>query len=357
MQGILTTSFPANGSRESLGVDVAARNGKTDTPKVGICAKSWAGMQKMPAPLRFIAPMECEVAPSLPEGANWQYEVKFDGYRALAIKQHGEVRLFSRSGKPFDALFPKVAEAVLSLRAKALILDGEIVALDEEGRHSFSRLQNLRNKRVPLQFFAFDILHLDGENLLRLQLARRRALLESALRVTSGVVRVSPVLNCDRETVLEKVREFEFEGAIAKRVDSLYEPGKASGAWLKHKAQRTDDFIVGGYVPGTHGVDELIIGRAEGRRLLFVDSVRNGFRPATRRLVFKAIEPLRVDKCPFVNLPEKKGVHRMDPEKMREVQWVKPKLIAEVAFNEITSHGHLRHSKFLRLRQGFDVKR
>jgi DNA ligase D-like protein (predicted ligase) len=314
-------------------------------------------MQKMPSPLRFIEPMECKTAPSLPEGANWQYEVKFDGYRALAIKQLGEVRLFSRRGKPFDALFPNVAEAVLSLRAKALILDGEIVALDEEGRHSFSRLQNLRSKRAPLQFFAFDLLHLDGEDLLRVQLRKRRALLGNELRASAGVVRVSPVLKCDLATALEKVREFEFEGAIAKRVDSLYEPGKASGAWLKYKTQRSDDFIVGGYVPGDHGLDELIIGRLEGRQLLFVDSVRNGFRPATRRQVFEVLKLLHVDECPFVNLPEKKGVHRMDREKMREVQWVEPKLIAEVAFNEMTPHGHLRHSKFLRLRLGFDLKR
>jgi len=124
-----------------------------------------------------------------------------------------------------------------------------------------------------------------------------------------------------------------------------------SGAWQKHKTQPSDDFVIGGYSDGGNGrVDEIAVGECKDGKLLFVEAVKNGFVPATRREVFQTIANLQVPDCPFVNLPEKKGAHRMDEEKMQTFHWVKPKVMAEIAFNNRTTLGHLRHSRFLRLR-------
>jgi DNA ligase D-like protein (predicted ligase) len=313
-------------------------------------------MQRMSPTLRFRPPMECKTAARVPAGELWQYELKLDGYRAQAIKQRGEVRLFSRNGKGFNELFQEVAEAVLALRVKECVLDGEIVALDEQGRHSFSLLQNIRSRQAPLNFYVFDVLFLDGKDMMKMPLARRRAALESLPIPKTSKVQLSPIFHGDPEHIMEKVREFGFEGVVAKRTDSLYVPGEAPGTWLKHKTQQSADFVVGGYIPGAYGLDELVVGTMDGNQLLFVDSVKNGFVPATRSNVFAAITKAATYECPFFNLPEKKGAHRMDREKMKEVRWVEPSVIVEVAFNEVTSNGHLRHSKFVRLREQHDAR-
>src|SRR6266550_4401204 len=122
-------------------------------------------MQKMPAQLRFIAPMECLEVDRIPEGDLWQYELKLDGYRTIALKQNREVHLFSRNGSSFNSKFPSVVQALETIRIKRFILDGEIVALDERGRHSFALLQKIKTSKAPLRFYVFDLLHIDNENL------------------------------------------------------------------------------------------------------------------------------------------------------------------------------------------------
>ena len=307
-------------------------------------------MQKVPRELRFVEPMEClEVGEAnIPEGKGWSYEIKHDGYRAIAIKQNNEILLFSRNGKPLNQ-FLNLYEELRETPGKTFILDGEIVALDDAGRQSFSILQNIRSKRRSVTFYAFDLLHFNGRDLMEEPLRERRAFLEKTFLKLPPNLKISPVLKGTRASVLAKLREFEFEGIIAKRLDSIYEPGKRSGACQKHKTQRTDDFIIGGYI-GDRAVEELLVGEQRGDGLHFVESVKNGFVPAKRREVYQAIHKLVRGEQPFVNLPEKKGPHAMDREKMREVHWVKPKLVVELAFNERTSHGHLRHSRFVRLR-------
>jgi bifunctional non-homologous end joining protein LigD len=314
-------------------------------------------MQKEPAQLFFVEPMECHRVDTLPESGEWQYEIKFDGYRTIAIKQYGEVRLFSRRGNSFNADHPETVAGLTSLRAKSFVLDGELVAIDEQGRHSFSLLQNAKSRNAPVHFYAFDLLHHDGENLMELPLSRRRARLEAAFPKWPSSVQLSPVLSGPLKEISARIREYEFEGIVAKRSDSIYRPGESPGTWLKQKLQRSEDFIVGGFIPGAHGVDQLVVGVRKEGRLHFVDSVKNGFVPTTRRKVREAIEKLVVPECPFENLPEKKRPHAMDREKMRTVKWVKPKVIAEIAFNEWTPSGHLRHSKFLRLREPRDLRK
>ena len=301
--------------------------------------------------------MECKRVDTLPESEGWQYEIKFDGYRAIAIKQYGEVQLFSRRGNSFNADYPETVAGLSSLRAKSFVLDGELVAIDEEGRHSFSLLQNAKSKNAAVYFYAFDLLHHDGESLLHLPLKKRRARLEAAFPAWPSSVQLSPVLTGALKKISERIQQYEFEGIVAKQNDSIYRPGEAPGTWVKKKLQRSEDFIVGGFIPGAHGVDQLVVGVRKGRELHFVDSVKNGFVPTTRRKVQDAIEKLVTAQCPFVNLPEKKRPHAMDREKMRTVKWVKPKVIAEIAFNEWTPSAHLRHSKFLRLREPRDLRK
>ena len=306
-------------------------------------------MQKVERELRFIEPMECLEVDEVSEGKEWLYEVKLDGFRSLAIHQSGQVQLYSRKGKLFGNEYLNLYRELGSFRPKPFIIDGEIVALDDEGRQSFTLLQNVRRNKRPATFYIFDLLNYAGEDLLRLPLRERRERLESCFTNLPPHVKISPVLQGKAAVVTAKLRELDFEGIVAKRWDSLYEPGKRSGAWQKHKTQRSDEFVVGGFI-GMGSIDELAIGEQRDGKWVFVESVKNGFVPATRREVYKAIEKLRTDKCPFVNLPEKKGEHNFDKEKMKEAHWVKPKVVVEIAFNERTVHGHLRHSRFLRLR-------
>jgi bifunctional non-homologous end joining protein LigD len=260
------------------------------------------------------------------------------------------LELYSRNGNLLNGKFPVLVDAIHTLPVKRFMSDGEIVALDEEGRHSFQLLQRYGRTKAPTQFHVFDLLHFGRENLMKFPLTDRRERLENAFRKWPERVRLSPVLSADVPTLLQQIREFGFEGLVAKKRQSMYEPGKRSGAWLKHKTQQEDEFVIGGYIPGNSGLEQLVVGEYQNNRLLFVESVKNGFIPATRREVLKAIEKLEVKDCPFANLPEKRAPHSMDAEKMKEVRWVKPKIHCEIAFNERTPHGHLRHSKFLRLR-------
>jgi bifunctional non-homologous end joining protein LigD len=178
-------------------------------------------MQKMPAPLRFIPPMECLEVDQIPEGELWQYELKLDGYRTIAIQQNGEVRTFSRNGNSFDSKFPSVVQALETIRIKRFILDGEIVGLDEYGRHSFALLQNIKTSKARVLFYIFDLLHVDGDDLTKRVLEKRRRRLEAEFGVLPKNVQLSPILPGRASEVTAHVREFEFEGVIAKRLDSI----------------------------------------------------------------------------------------------------------------------------------------
>jgi len=307
-------------------------------------------MQKVAAPLRFISPMECLEVDQLPEGGLWQFELKLDGYRTIAIKQNGEVDLFSRNGISFNSKFPSIVKILEESRLKRFIVDGEIVALDEQGRHSFALLQKIKTSKAPLRFYVFDLLHIDNTVLTKTILDKRRTRLEREFFALPEQVQLSPILSGKAHDVLANVKKFEFEGVVAKRVDSIYLAGETSRNWQKNKTQRSDDFLIGGYIPGSYGIDQLIVGEKRDGDFYFVESIKNGFVPSTRQRVFEAIKGEEIKRCPFVNLPEKKGAHRMDRGKMARVRWMQPRIIAEIAFNERTPGGHLRHAKFLRIR-------
>lgn len=313
-------------------------------------------MQKMPARLHFISPMECLEVDQIPEGDLWQYELKLDGYRTIAIKQNGEVDLFSRNGISFNSKFPSVVKRLEESRLKRFMLDGEIVALDEQGRHSFGLLQKIQTTKAHLRFYVFDLLHFDNADLTKSILKKRRRRLEEEFSTLAENIQLSPILVGKAQEVLAHAKKFEFEGVVAKRIDSVYRAAETSNNWQKNKTQRSDDFLIGGYIPGSYGIEQLIVGEKRDGDFYFVESVKNGFVPSTRQRVFESIKGKEIKRCPFVNLPEKKGAHRMDREKMAKVRWMEPRFAAEIAFNERTPGGHLRHSRFLRLRERADVR-
>jgi bifunctional non-homologous end joining protein LigD len=300
----------------------------------------------------FVPPMAALLVDRLPEGSGWLYEVKFDGYRALLIKNSASVQIRSRNDKDLTARYPAVAGAATRLAATTAVVDGELVAVDAAGRPSFQALQHPEAHRAHVVvFYAFDLLHLNGEDLVRHPLEARRARLPK-ITADSGVL-LSESLTGTVAQITEAVQGLGLEGIVAKRRDSLYDAGQRSGAWQKLKLNRQQEFIVGGYRPGPHGVDALLVGYHEGRTLRFAGKVRAGFTPHVRREVAAALKPLHVPACPFADLPHTKTDRwggGVTADQMAEMQWVKPSLVAQIRFVEFTAEGRLRHAAFLGLR-------
>jgi bifunctional non-homologous end joining protein LigD len=306
--------------------------------------------------------MAARLVDRLPEGDDWIYELKLDGYRALLIKHAERVQIRSRNDRDLTAAYPSLAAAAKMLRAKQAIVDGEIVAVDAGGRPSFQALQHRSSHPGhTIAFYAFDLLHLDGADLTKSPLEVRREKLPGVLR-ESGILH-SIELPGTPQQVIEAVTGLGLEGIIAKRRSSRYTPGDRHNDWLKLKLDRQQEFVIGGYRPGPHGVDALLVGCYEGRELRFAGKVRAGFTPHVRREVHAQLEPLERDRCPFADLPNSKTSHwggGVTAEQMNEMRWVKPKLVAQIRFVEWTADGHLRHAAFLGLRhdkRASDVRR
>ena len=295
--------------------------------------------------------MECALVSNLPEGPDWTYEVKLDGYRAIGVKTTSEAILYSRNGKNFNKRYPYLAEAVGDLPADTVI-DGEVVALDDSGRPDFHRLQHFGAEAPRIHYFVFDLIVSNGRDVTKLPLSERRKLL-AALSLRSPRVRISERFDIPAADMISAVRQQQLEGVVAKRKSSLYEAGKRTGSWAKIRLNRAQEFVIGGFIPGPHGLDSIIIGYYRGKDLVYVARVRNGFVPATRRTVHGKLKPLSAEKCPFVNLPET-GRARwgeiLDAEKMKKCVWLVPKYVAVVEFLEWTEGDRLRHAKFVALR-------
>src|SRR5215211_6233393 len=283
-------------------------------------------LQQLPkARLDFIKPMLALAVERLPSGADWQYELKLDGYRTLVMKKRGVVTLFSRRGNDLSAVFPSIAAAFSFLQGDAIV-DGELVVLDEEGKPSFSALQHSRFTQDALYFYAFDLLAYRGRDLRKLSLTERRTLLEDdALKGMRDPVRLSVVFNASPNELVAAARKTGLEGVIAKRADSRYESGERSGAWVKYKTNQGQELVIGGYKPAPNGFDYLLVGYYEGKDLIFIAKIRNGFTSSLRREVAKNFPPLRTSQCPFANLPERASARRGEAitvEVMPKIQWL-----------------------------------
>lgn len=296
--------------------------------------------------------MAAEPVDTLPEGADWLYEPKLDGYRAEVIKDGPHLEIRSRNDKALTRMYPSVAAAAQRLNAAQAIVDGEIVALDKEGRPSFQALQHRESHPDhQIVFYAFDLLHLNGHDLIDVPLESRRELLPDVIG-RSGLLLLRELPGTLTQ-IIAAVQQYGLEGIVAKRKSSLYVPGERSADWLKLKMERQQEFVIGGYRPAGRSVDALLVGYYAGKDLHFAAKVRAGFVPAVRREVFAKLQPLRTEQCPFVNLPCE-GSSRwgggVSLEDMKEMTWVQPQLVAQVRFVEWTGEGRLRLSKFLGLR-------
>ena len=304
----------------------------------------------------FIEPMKALLKPELPKGPEWVYEVKFDGFRALAIKDNRHVSLLSRNDKDFTDRYAPVAEALRHLRARQAVLDGEIVAVDADGRSSFQLLQTYLNpggEKAPLFYYAFDLLNLEGRSLIGLPLTERKALLEPLLDGLPGTIRFSASMPTQDRRLLRAMKEEGLEGVIAKLKDSKYEPGKRSGAWVKFKWSQEQEFVIGGYTPpkgSRSSFGAILVGYYAGPKLIFASKVGAGFDTAGLRSLYQRFQKLRQPECPFANLPERVpgGLGRTE---MQTCTWLAPKMVCQVRFTEWTRDNHLRHPLFLGLRE------
>jgi DNA ligase D-like protein (predicted ligase) len=305
------------------------------------------------AMVRFVEPMYAQLVQQLPESNDWLYEVKFDGYRCLAGKDAAVVTLWSRRGNDLTAQFPNIAKACEQLPPRTL-LDGELVAINENGRISFNLLQHHRSQAQALLFYAFDVLIHRGINLINEPLSKRREVLSDLVKPHSRnatAVSLSESIDMTPTDLITVVKEFGFEGVIAKRKNSCYESGKRSGAWLKYKVNKSQEFVIGGYTPG-NPLDAVIVGCYDGDKLIYAAKVRNGFVPRLRREVWQKLKGLEIASCPFANLPENKRTQwALTREEMKNCVWLSPDVVAQVEFTEWTPDGHLRHSKFCGLRE------
>ncbi|HEY7445098.1 MAG TPA: non-homologous end-joining DNA ligase [Vicinamibacterales bacterium] len=302
----------------------------------------------------FVEPMLLLRTETLPDDATrWEYQLKFDGYRAIAFKSGGKVSLRSRNDNDFSKRYPGVIRGLAGLPDETVV-DGEVVALDEDGRPSFNALQNYAS-RADLCYFVFDVMVLSGRDLKGEGLETRRDLLERKVVPTlAEPVRYAGPLEASLRDLVHSVKAQGLEGLVAKRRGSRYEPGLRSGAWLKMRIDRSQEFVIGGYTVGTSTFDALVIGYYEGTRLIFAARTRNGFTPGIRDQLFKKFRGLEIPECPFANLPERRSGRwgqGLTKAKMAECRWLKPQLVAQFEFLEWTEDNHLRHSRFVALRE------
>lgn len=302
-----------------------------------------------------INPMLARLTNSPFSNPGWLFEPKLDGYRTIAYLRNGEVKLMSRRGiditQQYDTLIPELSRQP----ASSLILDGEIIAMDENGRQCFRYLQQYLNSvhRIeagqpggfPLVYYIFDILYLDGYDLRGTSLRHRKGLLDVILRTTEQI-RIVPHFEEDGHIVYDAAIKNGMEGVIAKNVESSYESGKRTGNWLKIKAIHSDEFVIGGYSVAAGGrvqtFSSLLVGYFDdGGRLIFAGHVGSGFNERTLEELKSRLDNIRTDNCPFFKVPLLNA----------PTTWVQPKIVVEVRFSEWTKQGWLRTPVFIRVRE------
>jgi bifunctional non-homologous end joining protein LigD len=291
------------------------------------------------------APMLATLSADLPRGGDWRYEVKWDGYRALAYVRGAECELVSRNGNSLTARFPGVAKAVAqAVKTPSAVLDGEVCALDEDGRPSFSAMQRGDGRLV---YYAFDLLEADGDPLVDCALELRRERLAELLDRRSRTVLLSESFD-DGAGLLEAARERGLEGVMAKQLGSRYVQGKRTRAWLKIKSHGRQEFVIAGYTRGSGtrsaGFGSLVLGVNDDGELRYVGNVGTGFDAAEIDRLLRLLRPLERRDPPFATRPSMPRVRKGD------VVWVEPKLVAEVAFSEWTHDGRLRQPSYKGLR-------
>jgi bifunctional non-homologous end joining protein LigD len=292
-----------------------------------------------------VSPQLATLIDELPTRGEWVYEVKYDGYRAIATLDHGHVRIASRNGKDWTDRFAEIAGALSRVRARTAVFDGEIAYVLEDGRTDFQKLQNAlggRADRSRLVYFVFDLLHYDGVDLTGEPLLERKARLRTILAGEKPPLKLGDHAVGDGQKLFAQACKLGLEGIIAKRADAPYRPTRTRD-WLKVKCQQRQELVVVGFTPqkGTQsGLGALLLAVREGRKVRFVGKVGTGFTRASLEELQSKLRPLVVDQ------PTAEGAPRM-----RDAIWVQPKLVAQVRFTEWTADGALRHPSFEGLRE------
>lgn len=293
-------------------------------------------------------------AGALPEGAGWAYEYKYDGVRAVAYVADGRVAAYSRNGNDITRTYPELGELTRLLDGRSAVLDGEIIAPAEGDRPSFARLQSRMHvatpgavllRTVPVRYYVFDLLRLDGVSLLEKPYAERREKLRG-LGLAGGAVRVpSSFTEAHGRAVLHAAELAGFEGVVAKRLSAPYRPGRRSADWTKVPLIRTQEVLVIGYEPGegrrSGTVGALLLGLLEGSQIRYVGQVGTGFTDAMLDFLYEQLEARRRETSPAVGVPR---------DHARKARWVEPGLVGEVAFRNWTADGRLRHASWRGLR-------
>ena len=298
----------------------------------------------------MIAPMLAKPVERLPVAPGYLYEIKLDGQRTLAEVTKKELQLYTRTFQIVTARYPELKELCSCLCAKRAVLDGEIVAL-EDGVPSFELLQqrmNLRDVRmaqailnkIPVIYYVFDILNLNGKPLLRVPLIERKEMLSRAVQPGRSI-KILPYFDSQKH-IVERAGEFGYEGVVAKKSNSRYLPGERTGLWLKYKFQLTDSFVIGGWLEGGRVLDfgSLLVGKYGDRQLVYCGRVGTGFNEAQIRMLMGVFSKAEVAECPFSQRPYVPG----------KIHWMRPTLAAEVKFKEWTKAGILRSPVYLGLR-------
>jgi bifunctional non-homologous end joining protein LigD len=311
------------------------------------------------AKARFIEPMKAKLVEEPPATGHWIYELKFDGIRLIGVKKNDKVSLLSRNENELTRRFPEVVEAIKTLPARECVIDGEVVALDEEGRSSFQLLQarEMEGRKSPVYFYAFDLLQLDGKSLLSLPLEARKNVLERLCSGTGDPIRYSGAIGGDAKRLLDEVKRRGLEGIIGKQRDSVYEPGRRGGAWIKLKCVSEQEFVIGGYTPPQGSrkyFGAILVGYYENKKLVFAGKVGTGFTAKSLSALYKKFQKEARDDCPFVDLPSKQNgqwVQDITPSMMRKMRWLNPVFVCQIKFAEWTRDKKLRAPVFLGLRE------
>jgi bifunctional non-homologous end joining protein LigD len=317
--------------------------------------KNWLLVRKrddtggeQPRKHREYTPMLATLVQELPRGKEWLFEVKWDGYRAISYVAGAEVTLKSRRGNDFTSRFEVVAkEIVKAVKTPDCVLDGEVCALDENGRASFSAMQQGK-PGTPLVYYVFDLLEVEGELLIDLPIEERRERLVQLLDKRNKTVRLSEFFD-DGDALYKAAEEQGLEGVVAKRAGSRYLPGKRTRDWLKIKVHGDQEFVIAGYTKGqgrrAGAFGSLVLGYWEGDELLYAGNVGTGFNEREIERLLKKLKPLGRKTSPF------KVVPKMPKVKKGDVVWVEPKLVAQVEFVEWTHDRHLRAPVYKGLRE------
>ncbi|MBS1625250.1 MAG: DNA ligase D [Bacteroidetes bacterium] len=294
--------------------------------------------------------MLARLAPAPFENEEWQYEVKWDGYRAVAFMHGKKYDLRSRNDKSFAEKFYPVFAAIKAWGIDAVV-DGEIVVVDDKGLPRFNALQNWRSEADGvLIYYVFDIMWLDGRDLTQLPLADRHTILASVMPRKESIIRMSETFDLEGGDFFDAIRRMGMEGIMAKRKDSTYQPDGRSGDWMKIKSNRRQEMVIGGYTinEGTSKpFSSLLVGVYEGKKLVYTGKVGTGFNTAMQKDMMKQFAPLVTDSVPFTAEPDINKPSRFNPDPPKATAvYLKPKLVCEVSYAEMTGDGIMRHPSF-----------